>query len=342
MSSSDDPRNTALTGDAPLEPAGSHTEPSTVSAPAPQSEPPASPVAVTLPSEPSASQRPAGLASEPAPGQPADLRWCKRCEQYVVAVGKGKCPTCAMFLSGNTSAIKRSVNVAHRAKILADLIAEYRPSTVLLSATCEHLAAIHETLESLKAGSMEYQRLVQLSQTLGDRLEASRPPSTPSNFGNMTTAEIADEAKQVWENLRDRADSEAEGKAYLAKIATAPNHVDDNRIFTSPAGALGSTATTPVAQVATPKVATPVCEHCHGKKYVGPLHCATEVGSCPYCHQRYVGPPEPPCSYCGGRECVGPYHPAYSTLHSQDPVEIAARDREATQVMLKMMPFGTY
>ena len=101
----------------------------------------------------------------------------------------------------------------------------------------------------------------------------------------------------------------------------------------------------PVAQVAqvavTPTKPQTVCEHCHGKPYVGPKHCATEVG-CPYCHQNCAGPPEPSCSYCGGQPCVGPYHPAFSTLHALDPVESAKRDKAATAAMYHMLPFGTY
>lgn len=50
-------------------------------------------------------------------------------------------------------------------------------------------------------------------------------------------------------------------------------------------------------------------------------------------------PPEPDCEYCR-RKCVGVEHHAYSVLHWNDPVEVKKRDQHATEVMLKMIPFG--
>jgi hypothetical protein len=44
--------------------------------------------------------------------------------------------------------------------------------------------------------------------------------------------------------------------------------------------------------------------------------------------------PEPPCAYCGQAPCIGPEHYAYQTLHANDPVEVARRDKEATRVMM--------
>lgn len=55
-----------------------------------------------------------------------------------------------------------------------------------------------------------------------------------------------------------------------------------------------------------------------------------------------VAPPstsEPRCEFCCGR-CVGQDHADFITLHWLDPTEIARRDREATQLMLHMIPFG--
>lgn len=46
------------------------------------------------------------------------------------------------------------------------------------------------------------------------------------------------------------------------------------------------------------------------------------------------------CAFCYQTPCIGPEHPAFATLHSQDPLEIAKRHKEATAVMLKMMKFG--
>jgi hypothetical protein len=50
-------------------------------------------------------------------------------------------------------------------------------------------------------------------------------------------------------------------------------------------------------------------------------------------------PPPDQCPYCHQTPCIGPTHHGYSTLHFMDPLEIEKRDKEATAVMLKMMPF---
>jgi hypothetical protein len=46
--------------------------------------------------------------------------------------------------------------------------------------------------------------------------------------------------------------------------------------------------------------------------------------------------PDLPCSYCG-QACVGPDHEHFSTLHYNDPAEIARRSKEATRVMYHML-----
>ena len=60
------------------------------------------------------------------------------------------------------------------AAVLDRLLADYQPRTTLGLATCEHLAGTLEQLESLKAGSQEHKRLVELSLLLGRALEESR------------------------------------------------------------------------------------------------------------------------------------------------------------------------
>ena len=45
------------------------------------------------------------------------------------------------------------VNVLRRDQFLAELIAEFKPSTVVGRRNCEHLAGIYEQLEALKPGS---------------------------------------------------------------------------------------------------------------------------------------------------------------------------------------------
>jgi hypothetical protein len=109
-------------------------------------------------------------------GEPNSLppTWCKKCQAEVLPYGKGKCPRCHTFLKHNFVQRKHPVNVLRRDALLKKLVADYQPQTTLTHASCEHLAGILEQLETMKPGSPDHQRLVQLSQTLGASLEESR------------------------------------------------------------------------------------------------------------------------------------------------------------------------
>ncbi len=115
---------------------------------------------------------PAQLVGEPDAA--TDLRWCKKCQGWVRPIGKGRCERCNAFLRLNFSARRHPTNLARREALLAKLTADYRPATTMLLASCEHLAAILEQLETLRPGGPDHQRLVQLSQLLGAALEESR------------------------------------------------------------------------------------------------------------------------------------------------------------------------
>jgi len=110
-------------------------------------------------------------------GEPGTLppTWCRSCQATVTPVGKGTCPRCARFLRLNFVSRKHAVNKLRRQQILEQLLADYHPTTTLGHSSCDMLAGILEQLESMKPGSPDHQRLVQLSQLLGTSLEESRP-----------------------------------------------------------------------------------------------------------------------------------------------------------------------
>jgi hypothetical protein len=78
-------------------------------------------------------------------------------------------------IAGNQFRKDHVVDERKREAILNRLLSDYAPSTTLLRSSCEHLASILEQLAVRKPGTPEHQRLVQLSQVLGNALEASSP-----------------------------------------------------------------------------------------------------------------------------------------------------------------------
>ncbi len=156
------------------------------------------------------------------------LTWCKKCEADVLPSGKGKCPRCGIFLRQNFVARRHPVNVLRRDALLAELVAEFTPGTILERSNCAHLAATLEQLEVMKPGSTEWQRLVTVAQTLGATLhdERSREPRTPTTFDGMSASELADRAEQVATRLREIADREAESATVVAKAVADANSQD--------------------------------------------------------------------------------------------------------------------
>lgn len=88
-----------------------------------------------------------------------------------------------------------------------------------------------EQLEVIKPGSTEWQRLITVAQTLGAALhtERSREPRTPPNFAGMSTADLADRAEQLATRMREIADREAEGAAYVAKAVADATRREDGQ-----------------------------------------------------------------------------------------------------------------
>ncbi|MEQ1757594.1 MAG: hypothetical protein ABL986_04700 [Vicinamibacterales bacterium] len=125
-------------------------------------------------------------------GEPGTLpaTWCKQCAAEVLPVGKGRCPRCNTFLRLNFAARKHPVNKMRRQQILDKLVAEYTPQTTMLTATCEHLAGILEQLETMKPGSTDHQRLVQLGQLLGAALEEAKPARPTSSLPGLASMPV--------------------------------------------------------------------------------------------------------------------------------------------------------
>ena len=140
--------------------------------------------------------------------------------------GRGKCPRCGIFLRQNFVARRHPVNVLRRDALLAELVAEFTPTTILERSNCAHLATTLEQLEVMKPGSTEWQRLVTVAQTLGLHDARSREPRAPSTFDAMSAGELADRAEQVARRLREIADREAESAAVVAKAVADANSKD--------------------------------------------------------------------------------------------------------------------
>ena len=118
-------------------------------------------------------------------------QWCANCQADVVPRGRGQCPKCGRVLQQSFLARRRPVNRLRVDQIHNELAAEYRPATSIARATCRHLAMVYEQLEVTRPGSPEHQRLIQLSQSLGQELEQlARGARTPKDFSGMSTAEL--------------------------------------------------------------------------------------------------------------------------------------------------------
>ncbi len=150
-----------------------------------------------------------GTSTVGEPDAQTTPQWCKKCQADVIPRGKGLCPRCGIFLKQNFVARRHPVNVLRRDALKAELFAEFRPGNIIDRSNCEHLAATMEQLDTMRPGSSEWQRLVTVKQTLVAALHNARPSHKPTNFDDMSAAELADHAEQVARHLRDIADREA-------------------------------------------------------------------------------------------------------------------------------------
>jgi len=128
---------------------------------------------------PGANKAPTGPPGAPRPvldGEPdtLPLTYCRKCQVEVMPQGKGRCPRCQTFLRLNFSARKHPVNLLRRDALLAELVSEFSPATIVERSACEHLAAAYERLDSMRPGSPEWSRLVTVAQTLSATLQEAR------------------------------------------------------------------------------------------------------------------------------------------------------------------------
>ena len=82
------------------------------------------------------------------------------CDQW----GKGTRPRCGVFLRLNFVARRHPINRLRRDQLLDQFVRDYQPDTQRLRSMCEQDASVVERAETMKAGSPEYKRLVELSE----------------------------------------------------------------------------------------------------------------------------------------------------------------------------------
>jgi hypothetical protein len=266
--------------------------------------PPAPLAAPDAPTAPPDAVR-AALVGEPDAA--TDLRWCRKCAAMVRPIGKGRCERCNAFLKLNFSARKHPVNVLRRDALLAELNAEYAPATTMQRSTCAHLAGTLEQLEMVKPGSPDWQRLVQVAQTLGAALDATRGaprPQTPDDYQQLSDEQLHARLEALLHDSAAHIEAKKRGQTLVAEAAAGLRAREREA-----AGEIVE----PVApgEPAKPDAPIPVCQFC-----MRPLTiCETSKDA---------------------------DLDTWRVIHSRDPREIerrkdeaARRDKEATAAMLR-------
>jgi hypothetical protein len=138
-------------------------------------------------------------------------------------------------------------DLRRRDALLAKLVADYQPQTTLEHSSCEMLAGILEQLEVLKPGGPDHQRLVQLSQLLGESLEASRASRSP------TTTNLEDLSP-------DALVAKAEKTLHMAKLLRDSKRAIDAPAATPSYSPTESEGPEPEAVASAPE---PICQYCH-------------------------------------------------------------------------------
>ena len=191
------------------------------------------------------------------------ITWCPNCKADVLPKGKGYCPRCGRLLKGAFLARRHPVNILRRDQLLAKFVHDYRPDTQRLQSMCEQYAGVIEQLETLKPGSQEHKRLVELSQMLGTALEDSR-----------STTQVVHEATEM-DHLS--VDQLIEKTAEIARdlLALRDSAVPHSERATHEEDAEIEGATSPPATAPEP-APEPVCQYCR-RLCVGPEHSAYSV-----------------------------------------------------------------
>jgi hypothetical protein len=252
--------------------------------------------------------------STTAPSAP-EKRICGACGALVVPMGKGKCPECKRFMAGHTYGLKHPVSQERRAALFEELVAEYQPADLLARASCRNLAAVMERLESTTPGSPAWGRLMTSLREQGAALREARSETPAATVEAQPTYAL--ERLQVLLDRMERGETLSEREEGALDVLL---------------GAVEGRHTLlpdPVPEIPAELLPTPCPEPARSESPEpadtdSPVP-ATDPRRCPYCLQT---------------PCVGPEHPAFDVLHMSDPVVIEKRRKEATAVMLAMLPYG--
>jgi hypothetical protein len=247
---------------------------------------------------------------------------CATCQKDVVP-DDGACPHCRRYLPGNQKQRKNPINVARRAALLADLTREFPPGDVIAKADLETLADAIAKRECTKAGSAEWQRLVNVIATTRERLHASpqanRPALSAFDVAGLSYEQVAVELEALARLAREHAREHARRVAGLPPAGDRPadRQPDDrppDRPDAAPAGrspALGGSDQNP--HETDERVARPPAR-------LIPERCPYGCGSLTRC-----------------AELKGTRLDVWRVFHGNDPEEIARRDRDATAVMMRQV-----
>jgi hypothetical protein len=191
-----------------------------------------------------------GLPDEPDASQPP---WCPNCEQFVGRDRRGCCAICHRAIAGAYLNRKHPVNKKRREQILDRLIAEYAPTTQRLAALCGQLADVLEQAEARKAGSQEHKRLVELTLSLSDALERSKPATPfPDDYDQLNDDEIIERLE--------------------AALTQAKKDRDDRRAASPPPLPPRTVEQSPVEQPSAERSAALAAK-------------LTQLAQCPWCHE---------------------------------------------------------
>jgi hypothetical protein len=209
---------------------------------------------------------------------------------------------------------RHPVNILHVEKLYMELAAQFEPATTVEKRTCEHLAFIYERLEKTKAGTADWQRLIQTSQTLVASLEDSRKARLAARddrpLSDLSDAELEAHAASLLKNIeRLRAERQA-GES-------APGRSDQGE-GASP-GPFGKTVPRP-----NPPASSQPSPSGKPEPASQPL---PEPEPCPYCRK---SPSE--CA-----ELKATSLEAWAAIHHDHPDEVEKRDAAATAEMFESL-----
>lgn len=133
--------------------------------------------------------------------------WCRSCKEKIQPEGKGTCPKCGQFLRRNFVARQHPQNRLRVDQLRDQLTAEYSPTSMQIRSAVDALAVVLERLESVKAGTPEHQRLVdvqaRLFATLNDSLSAGKESGT---FSALSDDELIERTAALLEMLIAKRD----------------------------------------------------------------------------------------------------------------------------------------